>query len=144
MIPKEVLAPTVRVGKKYRNNLQVLECNDLACAIKQVKVLYQRAYHIRKSMIDFDMKQMYGRPIRFKECETTDMEIAIKDLIHSSGKSMEEINYTICHYMRDKLCMFRQAGDKRVPIELSRIKQAYFAALNRDGRKVVEDILYKE
>lgn len=134
---------TPRRGRIYKH-LQVLEHNDLENAIKSFPHLYNNFIKVKKKYIDKAMKAIYGRPIYFKENQTHDMVLSINDMCEMAGCSTAEMAGAINNHLNRRVCFFRNNGEARIPVELERIKQAYFSV--KEGRPVeeIDKILYSE
>lgn len=127
-------------GKIY-SYFQVMERSDLDCVAIRSKKMYLRTIAAAKVFIDVNMKNIYGRKIFFKECNTTDIKIQLKELI-SVCNNTKNISIAISNYLGCQVSLFREENGKRIPCEIDRIKKAYLAVQSDLGEEEINNILY--
>lgn len=135
--------PVSKRGRRYRN-LTVMENTDIKCILKSFPALYREAIVRRKREIDMITKQVYGRPLRFQENETTNIRIKLYEIEQQFGKNFAQIANDINQYVGSNLCFFRNIGEKRIPVEFERITKAYQSVQEKKTKNKVLEVLYKD
>lgn len=114
-------------------------------AHKAVKCLYTMRVAENKRSINWHMKGLYGRIIVFAESNTTDTVISLKKLLSATGVEKTcQINDALSDYLGERVCLFRNHGNKRIPVEMDRIENAYLAAQRGEDTEKIRSILYNE
>lgn len=98
------------------------------------------SYHRQK--INFEMKQIYKKPIYFEEKKLSYMIYTIKDLIAISGKDVRNAIRDLRRYLGYPCYFYRFKGSKQVPVDPGKIVQAYKMMLENKSFLEIENILF--
>lgn len=115
---------------------------DVDTFVTTVACKYIDTVDYNKCLVNNTLKHLYGKPINFADHITADLVCRVKEIMKETGKSIKEIAREFRDYLGYRCSFFRKEGHRQIPVDSTRIMNAYSAMKRRAPIKQIENILY--
>jgi len=117
---------TYTPSPKWRSNIYINNDSMLVHGIKTAKRVYEKTIQHNRMRIVDELQCFYGRKnVVFLDKHVSDILFKINHLKTETGKTCEEISQDIRNYLGKECTFFVEVGQRKFPVKLDNILQAY-------------------
>ena len=111
--------------------------------IEKIAVLYIVNLEFKKKEINLTLRHLYNRDLVFNDGDVSEVYSKLQEFLNEAKKSMADVAREFRTYLGYKCSFYRREGEKSIPINHKRLREAYFAMKERKPKKIKEKILYE-
>lgn len=111
--------------------------------VEKIAGLYIVNVEIKREQINKTLRHLYSRDLVFHDKDISDIHIKIENFLKDAQKSMGDVAKEFRTYLGYKCSFYRREGEKSIPINSDRLREAYFAMRDKKPKRVIEKILYE-
>jgi hypothetical protein len=111
--------------------------------VERIAGLYIVNVEFKRREINKTLRHLYNRDLVFHDKDISDIYLKIEKFLQDAQKGMGDVAKEFRTYLGYRCSFYRREGDRSVPIDSERLREAYFAMRDKKPKRVIEKILYE-
>lgn len=111
--------------------------------IEKIAGLYVVNLEFKKKEINMTLHHLYNRDLVLNDADVSEIYSKLQSFLNEAQKDMAEIAREFRTYLGYRCSFYRREGEKTIPVNHKRLREAYFAMKNKQPKRVIEKILYE-